>query len=75
MEVKTIQEKQSPIEKLFQHSEPKRYKEVITEFWEGWLTNSENDNSSSFERSEKLLAWKHLIQFFEEMEKEKTEKN
>ncbi len=73
MEVKTIQEKETPLEMLFQHAEPEHYKEVITEFWESWLTNSDNNGCDSIERADKLLAWKHLSKFFDEMEKEKTD--
>lgn len=69
--VNSIKEKLSPLENLLQHSGAEHYKEVITEFWESWLTNSINDCCDSAERSTKLEAWKHLKRFFEEMEQEK----
>ncbi len=72
MDIKTNQEKLSPLENLLQHSGSEHYKEVITEFWESWLTNSDNDCCDCIERSDKLSVWKHLIKYFDEIEQDRN---
>lgn len=55
------------VRKLLGFYHPVKLKENLAELWEGWLTNDDTDTANSFERSDKLMTFKTLSKFLDEI--------
>lgn len=58
------------LDQFIRQADTEETAQCVTEFWEAWLTNPENDSATAPERANKLYVYKQLILFLKNVKAE-----